>query len=161
MKLFCIDNNSGFAYLDLYLSDRLEELTKSSTKVYVILMDLQRRFSKGDYGEITKKEQAFNDEQRYIRGLARWLIARYKTDLGTIIYESFNSMSLLYFEDEDISAVRDKQNEDIEAVGELHTPNPETIAAMKEAEGLEQESKSYMNVKDLFDELDNEISTNR
>lgn len=99
-----------FKLLDVYISERVNSVLTLSPDFSEYLNTLLMRFKKDDYGEITKSEEMENIELRYLGFSSRWMIARYNTDFGVIIFESFYDMSLLYFADEDITKIRKDQN---------------------------------------------------
>lgn len=98
-----------FTLLDVYLSERLEKLLEQKHELIPVLQNLLIRFKNEDYGRVSDDEQCSNGEQRYICGGHYYMIARYDTDAGRIIFESFIDMSLLYFDGEDITAIRESQ----------------------------------------------------
>lgn len=100
-----------FTLLDVYVSDRLEPILESDPQFSAQLMDIIKRFSREDYGESFSDEVDNNIERRYFGFSSRFMIARYMTDHGMIVFEFFHDMALLYFADEDISAIRKSQEE--------------------------------------------------
>ncbi len=98
-----------FSLLDVYLSEQLEQLINVRPHFTSALYNLLKLFKKDEYGYVSQDEQLSNGEQRYFCGSHCYMIARYDTDVGRIIFESFFDMSLLYFEGEDITAVREFQ----------------------------------------------------
>lgn len=94
-----------FTLLDVYLSERLEQLLEFSPEFASTLHGLFDRFKNEDYGDISINEESANSEQRYLCGCHTYMIARYETVAGKIIFQSFLDMSLLYFDEEDISAI--------------------------------------------------------
>lgn len=99
-----------FTLLDVYISERVDDVIALSPDFSETLNTLLVRFKKEDYGEVTKDEEWDNGEIRYLSSSPGGMLARYNTDFGVIIYESFFDMSLLYFEDEDVAKIRDEQN---------------------------------------------------
>ncbi|HHV96800.1 MAG TPA: hypothetical protein GXX37_10080 [Clostridiaceae bacterium] len=98
-----------FTLLDVYVSDRLEQLLESRPEIASTLHELLKKFKKDEYCDLSPSEVITNIEQRYFGGSHQYMIARYNTDIGIIIFESFYDMSLLYFDGEDISDIREAQ----------------------------------------------------
>lgn len=98
-----------FTLLDVYLSERLEQLLEQKPELVPVLQNLLNKFKNEEYGDVSPDDEYSNVEQRYICGGHYYMIARYDTDAGRIIFESFFDMSLLYLEGEDITAIRESQ----------------------------------------------------
>lgn len=96
---------------DIYLSANIEWLMAENPRVSEVLTRLIRRFSEGDYGDIPEDEREANDQTRNLSGSCRWMTARYDTDLGRIALETFFDMGMFYFADEDLSEIRNAQDE--------------------------------------------------
>ena len=98
-----------FTLLDVYLSDRLEQVIDDNPELADVLQNLLKMFKKEEYGDISRDEEELNVEQRYLGGSHNYMIARYDTDIGRIEFESFFDISLLYWDGEDISLIRESQ----------------------------------------------------
>lgn len=100
-----------FSLLDVYISDRLERLLDADPQLPAQLMEIIKRFKREDYGEAFSDEVDNNIERRYFGFSSRYMSARYETRHGLIVFEFFHDMALLYFVDEDISTIREEQEE--------------------------------------------------
>ncbi|MCI2062934.1 MAG: hypothetical protein LKJ83_09190 [Eubacteriaceae bacterium] len=114
-----------FSLQDVYVSDCIEANLAHNAKLGDRLMDFIDRFKSCDFGEITRKEENHNTDERFISGSSCYMIARYKYGNATICYESFLDMSLFYYKTEDISEVRRAQNDKIEKLAEERRKNRE------------------------------------
>lgn len=95
-----------FTLHDVYLSSWLEHLLMLKPDFSDTLQNLLIQFKKEEYGVITEDEWSNNGEQRHLCGSHCYMIARYDTEVGRIIFESFFDMALLYLDGEDISAIK-------------------------------------------------------
>ena len=76
-------------------------------------MILLKRFKNDDYGEITSFDKEDNIALRYMFGHNTWMNAKYDTKFGVICFRTFYTMSLFYFDNESVDAI--KQTEELKA----------------------------------------------
>ena len=90
---------------DVYISDRIASRLKLNPTFKDDLLTMLEDFCKDDYGFVTSLEQNSNGETRYLCGSSTWMIARYGSCFGGVVFETFYDMSLLYFTEEDVDDV--------------------------------------------------------
>lgn len=100
-----------FTLPDVYISDAVEAALDAHPVMGPELMQLLERFKRDDYGSTPEFYCEDNTEERYCWGSSSWMFARYETYFGVVCYKAFLDMALLYFEGEDISAVKNAQDE--------------------------------------------------
>lgn len=90
---------------DVYISDRIATRLQLNPTFKDDMLNMLKRFCNDDYGFVTFAEHYGNGETRYLCGSSSWMIARYGSPYGGVVYETFHDMSFLYFIEEDVDDV--------------------------------------------------------
>ena len=90
---------------DVYISDTIASRLKLNPTFKDDLLTMLERFCTDDYGFVTFLEQNSNNETRYLCGSSTWMIARYGSRFGGVVFETFYDLSLLYFVEEDVDDI--------------------------------------------------------
>lgn len=98
-----------FSVPDVYITDRIATRVKLNPSFNDDLLKMLDRFCHDDYGFVTFAEHYNNGETRYLCGSSSWMIARYGSPYGGVVYETFLNTSLFYFIEEDTAEVWDQQ----------------------------------------------------
>ena len=73
--------------------------------------------------DVTATEDDHDQENRWLSGSHAWTIGRYDTELGLVVFEAFDALSLLHFEDKDVSDVRGQQKAKVQKVQRARDSN--------------------------------------
>lgn len=108
-------NISGFAgtFLfhipDVYISNRIAHRMMLAAWMPDFCNDCVARFGRGDWGDITQKENDDNTDTRYLSGVPYWMVARYSKNDLSVVFESMYDISLIYLPGEDVTEICEKQ----------------------------------------------------
>lgn len=94
---------------DVYISGRIASRLKLNPTFKDDLLTMLDSFCHDDYGFVTSAEHYNNGETRYLCGSSSWMIARYGSPYGGVVYETFLDISLFYFIEEDTAEFWDQQ----------------------------------------------------
>ena len=120
-----------FTLLDVYVTDKVKGAVMNTSTFKDKLNSLLLRFKGSDYGHVTAAEEEHNQENRWLSCSHCWTIGRYDTELGLVVFEAFNDLSLLYFEGEDISVVRKQQDAKVLEAERIRDKSPWWLGVKK------------------------------
>lgn len=98
-----------FRVPDVYITDKISQVIDINPWFADRLRGMLKQFFNNDYGFVTSLEHDDNVETRYLSFSSSWMIGRYGSKFGGVVFETFYDISLFYFMEEDTNQIRKEQ----------------------------------------------------